>query len=114
MRKIASSLVFVALGVGILMLPCPWRLLFIFLLGAVLLMGVTARLQQQAIDMVRRSRHRYANQLQILSGWIQLGDVERASRYLDETVMPTFTQLNWRNVPQRWLFALLWMDAIGE
>jgi hypothetical protein len=38
----------------------------------------------QALEMLRRQRHSFLNQLQVISGWLQLGSPERALRYLEQ------------------------------
>ncbi|HYG59558.1 MAG TPA: Spo0B domain-containing protein [Symbiobacteriaceae bacterium] len=38
---------------------------------------------KRAMNLVRRQRHSFLNHLQVISGWLQLGQPERARRYLD-------------------------------
>jgi hypothetical protein len=37
----------------------------------------------QAMSLLRRQRHSLLNHLQVVSGWLQLGQPDRARRYLD-------------------------------
>lgn len=48
--------------------------------------GVAVGPAATALAVMREQRHRFLNHLQVLSGWLQLGDPAQAARYLDRAV----------------------------
>ncbi len=39
---------------------------------------------EMAVELARKQRHSFLNHLQVISGWLQLGQPDRARAYLDE------------------------------
>lgn len=68
----------VLLGAGAVVLPRPWRVLMV--LGLVLsLVTISMQARMQAsTEMIRRHRHRLANRLQVVGGWLELQHPDRA------------------------------------
>ena len=97
------------------MLHRPWR--FLALLAIVIyVMGWTAfRHRQETIDIVRRRRHRLANQLQLVGGWLQLGAIAKAEESLAAILESEIAQTQWfRGLPSYWSYLFLRWDARAE
>lgn len=43
-------------------------------------------LERRAVSLLRGRRHAFLNHLQVISGWLQLGNVERAAAYIDRVL----------------------------
>jgi len=46
----------------------------------------------RAMNLVRRQRHSFLNHLQVISGWLQLGQSDRAMRYLETVAVRMSTE----------------------
>lgn len=112
---IIRILVLLALGVAEYTLHRPWRL---FVLVLMMLYGVewTAfRHRRTAIHLVRQRRHRLANQLQLVTGWLQLGATAKAEEALEQLMEAESSQSLWfRGMPSHWIYLFLRWDARGE
>ncbi len=91
-----------------------WRILFLVLLVLYLTQWIQMRGYAVAVEIHRRQRHRFANQLQVISGWIQLGRVDRAERYLTDVALVAVQQGSLGKMPLRWAYALVRLDALAE
>lgn len=92
-----------------------WRILFLVLLVLYLLQWMQIRGYAMAVEVHRRQRHRFANQLQVISGWIQLGKVERAERFLTDVALVTIQQQGpVGKMPLRWAYVLVRLDTLAE
>ncbi len=107
--------VLVALGAGDALLPSPWRL---FAVGATVLYLIewtALRHRVTTIRIVRLRRHRLANQLQLVGGWLQLGAVGKAEEALETLMKAEMQQSQWfRRMPSHWSYLFLRWDAASE
>ena len=106
--------VLLALGVGADRAHHLWRVFFLLLLVVYIWQWARMRGYAATVEIHRRLRHRYANQLQVISGWLQLGKSERANQYLWEVALKSVQQVTLGKLPLRWVFALVWLDALAE
>ncbi len=106
--------VLLALGVGADKAHHLWRILFLMLLVLYLSQWVQMRGYAMVVDINRRQRHRYANQLQVISGWLQLGKYDRAERYVSEMAAIIAQQGSVGRLPLRWAYSLVRLDALAE
>ncbi|MCL4351665.1 MAG: Spo0B domain-containing protein [Firmicutes bacterium] len=115
MRHTAIRLaVLLALGVGADGAHHLWRVFFLILLVGYTWQWARMRGYAVAVDIHRHQRHRYANQLQVISGWLQLGNSERANQYLWEVGLKSVQQGALGKLPLRWTFTLVRLDALAE
>lgn len=114
-RAAVRLLVFLALGIGELYTPSPWRFFLFVGLFVYFAEWLGLRSRIRLIEVARRQRHRTANQMQVLSGWLQLGMVERADEYLDQMMEQSRSQGLWfRGFPSQWSYMFLLLDAEAE
>ena len=106
--------ILLALGVSADQAHHLWRIFFLALLILYLVQWIQMRGYAAAVEIHRRQRHRFANQLQVISGWIQIGNVDRADRYLTDIAMKTMEQSSFGKMPLRWAYALVRLDAVAE
>lgn len=107
-------LIFLALGVGSFLSPHFWRVVFLALFAAYTAGSVRLIDQSEAVDMIRRYRHRYANHLQIISGWLELEKFSRAERYLSEHALSSVQPGVFQGLPLRWVYRMMALDATAE
>lgn len=105
--------VLLALGVGADRAHHLWRVFFLLLLIIYAWQWATMRGYAATVEIHRRQRHRYANQLQVISGWLQLGKSERANQFLWEVALKS-VQSTVGKLPLRWAFTLVRLDALAE
>ncbi|MCL5064640.1 MAG: Spo0B domain-containing protein [Firmicutes bacterium] len=104
-----------AMGAGSYMTPRPWRILF--LAGLILSVVVLGHWQHRklTVSTLRRIRHRQANHLQVIQGWLQLGRLNRAEDYVGRLSQKISEEGAWyRDLPLSWLYAVLMLDAMAE
>lgn len=106
--------ILLALGVGADRAHHLWRIFFLALLVLYLIQWIQMRGYAAAVEIHRRQRHRFANQLQVISGWIQIGNVDRADRYLTDVAMRALEQGSLSKMPLRWAYALVRLDTQAE
>lgn len=116
MRTLTFRIVtLLALGVVDYTLHRPWR---IFALVAIMLYVIewTAfRHRRDIIFIARQRRHRLANQLQLVAGWLQLGATDKAEQALETLLASENHQSTWfRGLPSYWGYLFLQWDARGE
>ncbi len=102
------------LGAGAFASPPSWRILFLLLFGLYIMVWVRLSAQAESVEIVRRYRHRYANHLQVISGWLQLGHSERAEQYLMEHALTSVHPGIFRGLPLRWTYQMVVLDAYAE
>lgn len=69
----------------------------------------------RALALIRRQRHSFINHLQVISGWLQLGQPDRASRYMEQVVLRITEQSAvTRKLPPEWGIALLELAMEAE
>lgn len=108
-------LILLALGAAIYEEHRPLRLVAFIVLIAYIVQWVTFRDRREAITIVRRRRHRLANQLQLVSGWLQLGQVAKAEEALAALMASEGAQSLWfRGMPTRWCYLFMMWDARFE
>ena len=104
-----------ALGTVDYLLDRPWRLLVFFVIVIYLLQWTAFQHRREAIHIVRQRRHRQANQLQLVAGWLQLGAVGKAEDALKALLDVEAAQAEWlRGFPSRWSYLFLTWDARAE
>ena len=106
--------ILVALGVGVYISSHLWRIVFLILFALYILAWAKLHTQARAVDMVRHYRHRYANHLQVISGWLQLENYERAEQYLMERALASVHPGIFRGLPLRWIYQMIALDAYAE
>ncbi len=108
------SAILIALGAGAFAGPSLWRILFLLLFGFYIMLSVRLSSQAQSVEIVRRYRHRYANHLQVILGWMQLEEPERAQQYLMEHALSSVNPGIFRGLPLRWTYQMIGLDAYAE
>ncbi len=103
------------LGTGSYLAPRPWRLMLL----ALLVMAVVAvgrwHHRRTLVTIVRRLRHRQANQMQVIQGWLQLGRTNRVEEYVGRVTERIGEESRWyRDLPLSWLYSVLALDALAE
>lgn len=95
--------------------PRPWRF-FIWILTGVLTMEWTrAHVRREAVEIMRRQRHRLANRVQVVDGWLQLGQTLRAQNILQNWSGKLAEEGRWiQGLPIAWTYAILRLDACAE
>ncbi len=112
---IARWTVLVALGAGDWWLPSPWRLFAVVVTVLFLIEWTALRHRVTTIRIVRLRRHRLANQLQLVAGWLQLGAAGKAEEALDKLLRAEAQQSLWfRGLPSHWSYSFLRWDAASE
>ncbi len=106
--------ILLALGVGADRAHHLWRVLFLVFLVLYVTQWVQMRDYGAAVEIHRRQRHRFANQLQVISGWIQLGQTARADRYLTDVALLALQKGSLGKMPLRWAYTLVRLDALAE
>ncbi|MCL4319527.1 MAG: Spo0B domain-containing protein, partial [Firmicutes bacterium] len=106
--------ILMALGAGVFASPLSWRILFLMLFGIYIMLWVRLSSQSQSVEIVRRYRHRYANHLQVVLGWLQLQQSERAEQYVTEHALSSLHPGIFRGVPLRWTYQMIALDAYAE
>lgn len=107
--------VLVALGVVDVTLHRPWRLLALAVILVYVVQWTAFRHRREVIHMIRQRRHRLANHLQLVAGWLQLGATAKAEEALQTLLEAELSQSVWfRGLPSRWSFLFLRWDARGE
>lgn len=105
----------VALGAVDYELHRPWRLVVIILMGLYLWQWTAFRHRREAIRIARQRRHRLANRLQVVAGWLQLGNIRRAEESLQALMESESSQSVWfRGLPSRWAYLFLRWDGRAE
>ncbi|MCL6562203.1 MAG: Spo0B domain-containing protein [Firmicutes bacterium] len=105
----------VLLGAGSYWIPRPWSLAA-FALGVGWAWGWTSwRGMVQAVQWARRLRHRSANQLQVVAGWLELGRVDRAEESLQRINRLLAEETGrWAGLSALWAYALLEAEQTAE
>jgi hypothetical protein len=82
-------------------------------LGAILGMALLfLGISRGTAEAVRRHRHRFANHVQVISGWLEVGRADRAQQYLD-TLMAA--QSSWLRRLPSWYQVWIWvLDSQAE
>lgn len=114
-RLLLRVALFLALGVVDYFLHRPWRL-FVILAVVLYLVQLTAfQHRQETIRIVRQRRHRLANQLQLVTGWLQLGASAKAEEALQGLMQAEAAQSRWfQKMPSHWSHLFLRWDASAE
>lgn len=108
-------MILLALGVGDDLFPRSWRLLFFGVAIIYVALWVSLTERRRAVDLVRRFRHRYANHIQVVSGWLQLGETARAEQYLDQVITATAQDaLAGKGLSIRWTYWFLRLEGEAE
>lgn len=107
-------MILLALGVGVYLSTHFWRIIFLVFFALYLVIWVRLASQAQAVEIIRRYRHRYANHLQVISGWLQLGQYERADKYLMDHALASVHPGIFRGLPLRWTYQMIALDAYAE
>lgn len=111
----ARIAVLIALGAVDYTLHRPWR--FVALVGIVLYVveWTAFRHRREAIHVIRQRRHRLANQLQLVTGWLQLGATAKAEEAMERLMAAEASQSLWfRGMPSHWSYLFLRIDAHAE
>ncbi|PSR22069.1 MAG: hypothetical protein C7B45_08135 [Sulfobacillus acidophilus] len=104
--------VLVALGAVAYRIDRPWRFLALVAVAAYLWQWTAFRHRREALRIVRQRRHRLANRLQVVAGWLQLGAVGRAEEALQSLLESESAQVEWfRGLPSHWSYFLVRWDA---
>lgn len=104
-----------ALGAGDWLLPGPWRLFAVAVTVLYLIEWTALRHRVTTIRIVRLRRHRLANQLQLVAGWLQLGATAKAEEALEKLLRAESQQSLWfRGLPSHWSYLFLRWDAASE
>ncbi len=104
--------VLVALGAVAYRIDRPWRFLALVAVAAYLWQWTAFRHRREALRIVRQRRHRLANRLQVVAGWLQLGAVGRAEEALQSLLDAEGAQVEWfRGLPSHWSYFLVRWDA---
>jgi hypothetical protein len=97
------------------MAPRPWRLLAIALLIITVVVVTNWQHRRRQVNTLRRLRHRHANHLQVIQGWLQLGRTERAQAYVHRVTERMGEEGSWyRSLPLSWLYSVLMLDVLAE
>lgn len=105
----------VALGAVDYLLNRPWRLVVLLAIVVYLIQWTAFQHRREAIHIVRQRRHRQANQLQLVAGWLQLGAANKAEEALKTLLDAESAQTQWlRGFPSRWSYLFLRWDARAE
>lgn len=114
-NAVVRILLLIALGIGNLLFPMPWRFLTWVLTIGYVALWVTNAHRRKFVSIARRLRHRQANQLQILTGWVQLNDETRAQTQLDQMIEQTgrYGALL-QGLPTNVSYTFIWLDAVAE
>ncbi|WP_338055060.1 Spo0B domain-containing protein [Sulfobacillus harzensis] len=104
-----------ALGVVDYTLHRPWRLFVLLIIVLYVAEWAAFRHRREAIFIIRQRRHRLANQLQLVTGWLQLGAVQKAEEAMERLMIQEASQSRWfRHLPSHWSYLFLRWDARGE
>ncbi len=73
------------------------------------------RARRDTVWILRRLRHRQANQLQVIQGWMQLNRSDRAAEQVAEVIARLGEEGQWyRDLPLSWLYTVLIVDMLAE
>ena len=112
---ILGWLAVIIVGAGGYWAPRPWRILLLVALVLVVMMIDRWQHRRQVVTTLRRLRHRQANHLQVMQGWLQLGRVNRAEDYIHSVNEHLAEEGRWyRELPLSWLYAVLMLDVLAE
>lgn len=112
---IARWAVLMALGVVDFELHRPWRLIVLPVIAVYLWQWIAFRHRREAIRIVRQRRHRLANRLQIIDGWLQLGSTTKAEEALSVLMQQQAAESGWfRGMPSFWSYLFLRWDGQAE
>lgn len=107
--------ILLALGAGEILSPRPWRIFLLLGLLGYVVQWVNLMHMTRTVEIFRRRRHRVANQLQIISGWLQLGNGKKAEWQVDKFTDELIRQGQWfRGVSVRWGYTFLQLDSLAE
>ncbi|MCY0900341.1 MAG: Spo0B domain-containing protein [Firmicutes bacterium] len=112
---IGRGVILTALGAVAYELHRPWRFLALLAIAWYLLEWLKLRHRQRTIYIVRQRRHRMANQLQLVMGWLELGATQKAREALETLLAQDARETPWfHRIPSRWTYLLLHWDARAE
>lgn len=112
---IARITALLALGVVDYEVHRPWRLFVVLVIGIYIMEWVALRHRREGIRIIRQRRHRLANQLQLVTGWLQLGATAKAEEALQKLMDAEASQSMWfRGLPSHWSYLFLRWDARSE
>lgn len=112
---VVRIVVLLALGAVDYTLHRPWRLFALLVIVIYVLEWTAFRHRREALYIIRQRRHRLANQLQLVTGWLQLGAKEKAEEALAGLMAQEASQSLWfRGKPSHWSSLFLRWDACGE
>ncbi len=104
-----------ALGAVDYELHRPWRLFALAVLVLYAVEWTAFRHRRETIHIMRQRRHRLANQLQLVTGWLQLGASAKAEEALQALLDAETAQSRWfRGMPSQWSYLFMRWDARGE
>ena len=114
-QGILGWLLIIALGAGSYMAPRPWFVIPLILMVAAIVAMERWRVRREVVTALRRLRHRQANHMQVIDGWLQLGRTERAAEYVREASVRIGQEGAWyRELPLSWLYSVLVLDLLAE
>jgi hypothetical protein len=105
---------FIALGVGSVWGPVFWRVVFLLLFSGYTALTVRLADQAQTVEMIRHYRHRYANHLQIISGWMELHKPDKAADYITQRALLSVQPSVFRGLPMRWIHRMMALNSSAE
>ncbi|AEJ38851.1 hypothetical protein TPY_0656 [Sulfobacillus acidophilus TPY] len=109
------TIILLALGAAAYWVGRPWRLLALVALVGYVVQWTAFHHRRETIQIIRRRRHRLANQLQLVSGWLQLGAYPKAEESLAGLLDQEAQQSLWfRGLTTYWSYFFLYWDAQGE
>lgn len=112
---VGRIVVLLALGAVDYTLHRPWRLFALLVIALYVLEWTAFRHRREALYIIRQRRHRLGNQLQLVTGWLQLGAKEKAEEALAGLMAQEASQSLWfRGKPSHWSYLFLRWDARGE
>ncbi len=94
--------------------PVFWRVVFLVLFGGYTALTARIAAQTQTVEMIRHYRHRYANHLQIVSGWLELNKLQKAADYISGRAMLSVQPGVYRGLPMRWVHRMMALDSQAE
>ncbi len=113
--EVLGWLLVASLGAGSYWAPRPWRMMLLVLVVLILTALHRWRARRDAVWVLRRLRHRQANQLQVIQGWMQLNRSDRAAEQVAQVIARLGEEGNWyRELPLSWLYTVLMVDVLAE
>ena len=107
--------VLLALGVVDYEVHRPWRLIVLLVMLLYVWQWTAAHYRRETLRGIRQRRHRLANRLQLVGGWLQLGSLENGEEALNRIVVEQSRQSEWfQRWPAWWVYQMVRWDSLAE